>query len=215
MERRKFVIGLGSLAAGGAAAIGSGAYTSAEVTRGADISIEDDSDAFIGLEPGAENGEYTDLDAGKQPTDTLRLALNGNAPDGDGLNWGSEYRFDDLFRIVNNTPEQKEVYVEHGSPSPSFMNDNDVVFYPNGGSSSGAADTPPSIPASGYGDSDGMEDSSNAQVLNPGTHVEVGLYIDTGGREYDANTGTPDDVAEFSNFGQIVTEMTVRADDNP
>ena len=216
MQRRKFVVGLGSLAAGGAATIGTGAFTTAEVTRGADISIANDESAFLALKSGVENGEYTDKDAGKQPTNTLRLALNGNAPgDGSGLNWGSEYRFDDLFRIVNQTDEKKEVFVEHGTPSPDFMNDNDVVFYPNGGSSPSAENNPPSIPANGYGDANGMEDSSNAQVLNPGTSINVGLYIDTGGREYNPNTGDPDNVASFSDFGQIVTSMTVRGHDNP
>jgi len=53
MERRKFVIGLGSLAAGGAAATGTGAFTAAQISgRDADITVSSDSNALIQLIPG-------------------------------------------------------------------------------------------------------------------------------------------------------------------
>ena len=53
MERRKFVIGLGSLAAGGAAATGTGAFTAAQISgRDADITVSGDDEALIQLIPG-------------------------------------------------------------------------------------------------------------------------------------------------------------------
>jgi len=53
MERRKFVIGLGSLAAGGAAATGTGAFSAAQVSgRDANISVAGDDSALLQLIPG-------------------------------------------------------------------------------------------------------------------------------------------------------------------
>ncbi|SDF14942.1 hypothetical protein SAMN04488067_102139 [Halorubrum xinjiangense] len=60
MERRKFVIGAGSLAAGGAAAMGTGAFSAAQISgRKANIQVSDDSEALLQLIPGHE---FTDGD---------------------------------------------------------------------------------------------------------------------------------------------------------
>ncbi|MFC7074972.1 hypothetical protein [Haloarcula halophila] len=56
MDRRKFLIGLGSLAAGGAAASGTGAFTAATVGRDGDIGVANDDMAYISLSPGGARG---------------------------------------------------------------------------------------------------------------------------------------------------------------
>ncbi|WP_424013429.1 hypothetical protein ACOZ35_09800 [Halorubrum xinjiangense] len=61
MERRKFVIGLGSLAAGGAAAMGTGAFSAAQIDgREANIEVSSDENALIQLVPGDEVEGVTD-----------------------------------------------------------------------------------------------------------------------------------------------------------
>jgi hypothetical protein len=50
MERRKFIIGLGSLAAGGAAATGSGAFSAMSAGRDANINVKTDENGLIALE---------------------------------------------------------------------------------------------------------------------------------------------------------------------
>ncbi|MES3160593.1 MAG: hypothetical protein PPP55_03370, partial [Halorubrum sp.] len=53
MERRKFTIGLGALATGSAAAIGTGAFSAAFVgDRDANITVSGDADALLALRPG-------------------------------------------------------------------------------------------------------------------------------------------------------------------
>jgi hypothetical protein len=56
MDRRKFLVGLGSLAAGGAAASGTGAFTAATMDRNANLTVQNDGDALIALKPGNADG---------------------------------------------------------------------------------------------------------------------------------------------------------------
>ena len=52
MKRRKFTIGLGAITTGAAAALGTSAFTAAQISdRDADIAVVDDSNALIGLVP--------------------------------------------------------------------------------------------------------------------------------------------------------------------
>jgi hypothetical protein len=97
MERRKFILGAGALAAGGAAAIGSGAFSQAEVRRNATVAVGDDSGSLVGLEP--------------VDTDRAKLNDNGNiefdfATGRDdtefALNANSQIQFDRVFRVKNN-----------------------------------------------------------------------------------------------------------------
>jgi hypothetical protein len=101
MERRKFVLGVGALAAGGAAAVGSGAFTSASTgDRSVEVDVAKDSAGFTALVPGEKNGKYAEETDG-----TLELNFNGDAdtpgylPDARGVNEGSVYTFDNVFEI--------------------------------------------------------------------------------------------------------------------
>ena len=55
MKRRNFIIGAGAMAAGGAATLGSGAFTSAQAARDVSVEVADDSEAYLALE---SNDEY-------------------------------------------------------------------------------------------------------------------------------------------------------------
>ena len=93
MERRKFVIGMGALATGSAAAVGTGAFNFARVDRDVDVSVADDSSAFLGLESTSDYAEEREGD--------LVLAFDGSidGQKGDGINSGAGFRFDDVFKI--------------------------------------------------------------------------------------------------------------------
>jgi len=84
MKRRQFTVGLGAAVTGTAAAVGTGAFTAAQVTRDADIAIVNDSNALIGLVPNPDVSGVND-DDGK-----LSIDLSG---DGNGINQGSIYQF--------------------------------------------------------------------------------------------------------------------------
>lgn len=110
MRRRKYLAAIGSIAAGAAAASGTGAFTAASIVRNADVTVANDSSAFIQLVPGGgpgvgkrvgtKNGElYIDLNSGDGAgsgtgvNDQARYqlgAMNDDGPDqggplGDGI----------------------------------------------------------------------------------------------------------------------------------
>ena len=98
MERRKFVIGAGALATGSAAAVGSGAFTAAELdARDADIGVVDDTDGLIGLEAG---GSELVSDNGGDGDNQLEIDFNPGA-DGTGVNPNSTYQVGGLGGIDN------------------------------------------------------------------------------------------------------------------
>ena len=100
MQRRKFVIGLGALTTGTAAAVGSGAFTSVEADRDVEVAVADDANAFLGIEPAGEgNDNYVEGDA----TDGT-IGLNFDDPDGvdgEGINDRALTVFDNLLTITN------------------------------------------------------------------------------------------------------------------
>ena len=112
MERRKFVVGLGSVAAGGAAAMGSGAFTSVTSKRTASVQTVNDGEAYLGLKeiPKSPNESYVDYgDDGH-----LRIRMDGDNPTdggGKGVNSDSKTVFKDLFKIVNQGKQKIHVFV--------------------------------------------------------------------------------------------------------
>jgi len=84
MKRRQFTVGLGAVATGAATAVGTGAFTAAQVTRDANIAIVNDSQALIGLVPNSDVSGVHDDDG------ELTIDLSG---DGNGINQGSIYQF--------------------------------------------------------------------------------------------------------------------------
>ncbi|WP_276270691.1 hypothetical protein [Haloarcula litorea] len=110
MQRRKFLIGLGSLAAGSAAATGTGAFTSASAERNADIVTAGDAGAFLKLAPcdGPNAHKYVDYSGG---TLGLNLDADSDGP-GNGLNQEANFRIKDLFKISNHGSQPVTVYID-------------------------------------------------------------------------------------------------------
>jgi hypothetical protein len=103
VKRRKFLIGLGAVAAGSAAAVGTGAFSSAAMPdRHVTVAIDDDANSQIALVPG------NDPDVSISGDGQLELELLG--ADGEGVNINSVYTWGDhdspsddyAFKIVNN-----------------------------------------------------------------------------------------------------------------
>jgi len=87
MQRRKLLAGLGSLAAGGAAAVGSGAFSAVRANRDITASVTGDGSAYLGLEAQSNYASY----------DGNELGLSF-----ENLNENSENRFYNTFYIRNN-----------------------------------------------------------------------------------------------------------------
>jgi hypothetical protein len=86
MQRRKFIAGMGSLAAAGAAGVGTGAFSAMSAGREANINVVSDADGLIGLVPEDEEGVvYTTDNPGE-------LAIDFSGEGGDaGVNVNSRY----------------------------------------------------------------------------------------------------------------------------
>jgi hypothetical protein len=134
MQRRKFLIGVGSFAAAGAAAIGTGAVSTTQATRSVSVKTTGDASAELGLE--GINSEYVTDDG---VDGELAISIESLNPDGvSGIN--------QLFRIKNNADHSLEVWGEPRGPHPDR-----VVFPYNGFDNDSYAslrqDDPPSVSA--------------------------------------------------------------------
>jgi hypothetical protein len=108
MDRRKFLIGMGSLAAGSAAAVGTGAFSQASLNdRPVNVSVVNDAEGFLALSAEeVQNGEYAEVNENGK----LEIHLNsevsldqelGFGKSGTGLNTDSVYYIDSIFAVYN------------------------------------------------------------------------------------------------------------------
>lgn len=117
MNRRKLLMAMGVTVSSGALATGSGAFTSASIDRTVSVDIDSDSQAYLSLVPGPDNGEYVNDDDG-----LFKIGLassNGNVV-GTGLNSDSLFVFEEVFRIQNSGSQPVDV-----TPSPLVFSDTD------------------------------------------------------------------------------------------
>jgi len=140
MERRKFVIGLGSLAAGGAAATGTGAFSAMTADREANIDVVNDEAGLLGIEAGLESDIVSGTGDGQLeiavPDDYGAEGLNDDAKYQLGYveeepvdQWHSEYDFGSrwlnigekpteeyAFRVVNQDTTSHDITIEADFP---------------------------------------------------------------------------------------------------
>ena len=125
---------MGSLAAGGAAAMGTGAFTATQATRTLSVETAGDASAELGLE--GLNNEYVTDDG---TSGELSISLSNLNPD-------AVTGVSQLFKIKNNTDHSLEVWGEPRGP-----HSDEVVFpyngFDNDSYSSLRQDEPPSISA--------------------------------------------------------------------
>lgn len=177
MQRRKYLAALGSLAAGGAAMTGTGAFTAAQTgDRGVSVATEDDSDSFLAVFPSTAEEAASGPEPGKNANGryasetgtpgTIELHFNedarGTFPTGDGINKGSVYTFDDVFRIRNDSA------VNGGPTGPTEVD----IFLD-------ASDAPAGVQFyEGDDPSNSIQGASNAKARNSGqAGLQIGVKI--------------------------------------
>lgn len=129
MERRKFLIATGSLAAGSAAAVGTGAFNFANVERTVSVDVVGDSNAFLALDT---DSAYANTDGG-----TLEVTFNDDADvDGTGVNADSDYSFRNVFNITNQGSQDVVVWLQDfqsgDDPGTEPGSDEPVLWYTDG-----------------------------------------------------------------------------------
>ncbi|WP_149797323.1 DUF1102 domain-containing protein [Halorubrum xinjiangense] len=109
-NRRKFIAGLGALATGSAAAVGTGALETSASERTVNVNVAADSSGFV--EIAAENSTYASGTSDGQ----LELDFNSDsglgviAGDAQGLNPDSTFTFEEVFSVRNGAG-QGDLYV--------------------------------------------------------------------------------------------------------
>ncbi|QKY20962.1 DUF1102 domain-containing protein [Halolamina sp. CBA1230] len=166
MDRRKFIAGLGSLTAAGAAGIGTGAFTSVSADRTVSVSVADDSSAFLTLKQhvgGRPNQVFSSYEDGQ-----LVLDFDETDVGGGGVNQDAVTEFANVFKLENHGTQAVNVWFEHDIPGVTFYR-----FDP---------------------DSNSLDSPSNAKIgLGTGAHMKIGVEVDTtasGAGDVDSLSGT-------------------------
>ncbi|MFC6785226.1 hypothetical protein ACFQFH_04580 [Halobaculum halobium] len=127
MERRKFMIGVGSLAAGGAAAISTGAFTSVSATRSVSVTVTGDAQAYLSLE--SQGSRATQAGNGE-----LELDFSSSGNGASGLNPDARTAFLNVFSISNQGEDDVVIGIvksdsayEDPSMAPSLIADVDGI----------------------------------------------------------------------------------------
>ena len=133
------LLGLGTAAGG--LAIGTGAFTSVTADRDVEVSVVEDDDAFLALDPldNPGNGEYAEID---DTTGEFFLDLTGTEEGGgEGLNPEAVTAADDVFEVQNQgtedieltlTPDTDGAEGEDISGAPLFLDQDDLADAPAG-----------------------------------------------------------------------------------
>ncbi|WP_199239165.1 MULTISPECIES: hypothetical protein [Halorubrum] len=142
MERRKFLVGMGSLAAGSAAAMGTGAMSITQSNRNVDVNIVADDQGAIGVKD-VSSGDFIKQSNGELGIDFARGT-------GDGVSVGAKIELGDVnvqgpdlakdwgytgtpaFKIVNQAPaETYDITFTYELDNSANLNSNGsaLAFY--------------------------------------------------------------------------------------
>lgn len=92
MRRRKFIAGLGSLTAAGAAGIGTGAFSAMSAERSANINVVSDGDGLVALQPGPGADSHVYTESGE-------VKIDLSTTDAGGVNVDSWYKVGGVFGL--------------------------------------------------------------------------------------------------------------------
>lgn len=155
MQRRKFVVGLGSLAAGGAAAMGSGAFEVEARDRDGTATIVQDNNAYLKLK---SNGEFSNIRSGTDGELEVTLQrLNGN----------SVTELDNIFFVQNSGQDTVNVQINDIN-TPSSVSVNSV--FASSGQNSGN-----NLSQSGNG-----ANLNSGQEVGVGVEIEISDSLNAG-----------------------------------
>lgn len=181
MQRRKFLIGVGSLAAGSSVAVGTGAFESQNAERSARAKVKSDQNAAIKLVP--IDDSYAQVGGSNGRTLSIKADLQNDDA------WTD---YGPLFQIGNNggsanDQEDYEVYITVQSnlftTNEDGKGDRIVQFDHSGGQMNTKDNTKP----------------GNAPVLGPGDTVDVSMTLDT----RDLKNIAPSGSGDYKLFKQI------------
>jgi hypothetical protein len=199
MRRRKVLAGLGSIAAGGAAAMGTGAFSIVSAGRSLSVNTSGDLSAYLGLDPTIS--EYASINSNGQ----MELQFDGsNGQNGAGLNDEANSLFQNVFRIINQGTNSINVVLnglatgDPMDPITVYWTDNLVdVNSPGYGEMNVLNGSPNPLGDESYGT------SSALPTLAPGDDIYIHLefYLSDSDTFSDVNTepgAIPDELSIYA-----------------
>lgn len=204
-KRRKFLTGLGALAAGSAAAVGTGAFDSVRAERSINVSVTGDSGAYLAFDASTSN--YA-----QETSDTIALQFDGSNPgqNGSGLNANADTFVKNVFRIKNQGTNRVRLQLANddveGYDIGTIPEGPMVVAYTDdelAQSAGNAAATPfNASTAPTYWENEG---AVGKQDLGPGDdlYVHIGFYLNDDVGELPSSASTdpsdiPDDIGFYA-----------------
>lgn len=196
MRRRKYLAAIGSLAAGGAATMGTGAFTSVTADRSVDVEVAGDSSAYLALTTAANEDSSGDINDPGANSDAYVLKSSGEVSfdfsgantQGDGFNPNSVTVIEDLIEVQNQGTQSAFLGVDLSSLDVSDgSNDAGIelaVSIPDDGTTSGQSGSPDDELASniafqGSGNAVGNASNPSSYELGVGEAVHLDLTVDT------------------------------------
>ncbi|MFC6756380.1 MULTISPECIES: hypothetical protein [Haloarcula] len=188
MNRRKFLIGAGSIAAGSAAAMGTGAFTSVSADRTMEVQVSDDADALLAIDDidDSPNSEYVDTSG-----NTVSIDI-ASAEGGTGLNDDAKTIIKDLLKITNQGTQNVYVWAEGLPTDPSVkfgvQDSSDIENDGTGaGENQGAFSSNSNLDTDDIDDDEGDGQEEAAPLVAPGGHVDVEAFAlgDLEGLDFD------------------------------
>ncbi|WP_241431558.1 hypothetical protein [Halorubrum distributum] len=193
MERRKFVVGLGALASGSAAAVGTGAFTSVTADRSVDVEVAGDSSAYLALTRAAgDSAGNTSPNSNKyvqKSSGEVSFDFDGANTDGDGFNPNSVTVIEDLIEVQNQGTQSAYLGVDLSDLTISDGSGNEAgielaASIPDDGSTTGQTgsaddELAANIAFQGSGNAVGNATSPSSYELDVGEAVHLDLTVDT------------------------------------
>ena len=132
MERRKFLLSVGSTAAAGTALIGSGAFSRVESNRSVTVQIAEDPQAYLGMDDCTIEGDKTPNSSYAHLDEYGHLEIdmspsNPTEGGGEGINSDSSTWAHNVFQICNQGKEDACVWIKDSNDWPTVGNDANGV----------------------------------------------------------------------------------------
>lgn len=203
MQRRNFLVGIGSVSIGGSALLGTGAFSRVESQRDVTIAVAEDPDAYLGLSgTGSLNSDnYVELDEkGHVEIDVGESGNGGSGVNSDSFTW-----FDSMVRVCNQGKEAVGFYIEEPT-------DDD---FPGGVDATGPEGTPyeeePRLQFYTGEAANGWGDDGTTSVMGEDNAVDipVGACVDLGVRTLTKGVDATSDDPLFGGEVRLIAEVTL------
>lgn len=188
---------MGATAAGGAAALGTGAFSRVESHRQVSVEVANDEDAYLGLSEGSSPNGDNYVEEDEHGHIEVDIADQPDAG-GEGVNSNSLTFFDNLVEVCNQGKEDADVWLQEDP----FTDDSGAAAGFYSGTAQGDGD---------IDETDLIHGSDSAIEVEVGTCEEIGLLVDTGGKFFDE--GGKVDATEEDTIIDATAEITADVGD--